>query len=661
MIAQSSFFSFFLYHKVANVKIARHITSAPAVISRRILLVFLYLCLVVVVDAQPLFPCSKRLQSPYGICSHISRPGADYSLRDQDLSKMKEARITWVRSDFDWHSVMKDNDTVTDPAVFDATLQSCGEKGVNFLPILDRGNGKQRSWENPDAYLKYVHYLVQHYRDRLTYWEVINEANLLRSDRKEELGRTYAGILKRVYQEIKQTNPAATVVYGGQSELDDRFLEGVCSQDGQDYFDVMNFHSYKSPEDLILSYRHLADIMRQYGWSKPVWVTETGFSTPPSASGSGDFLQKVVPEALKKVGKNASRCRLGVVYDADSHLPFSAGEINAASATYKEVKYLQLKDLKNLRPSQVPLLIPSCGEFFPEEYMDDVVDYVRRGGTLICPHGVPFYYDRWEKDRYVHHGGDHQARLHLDFMYWWNEDAKSCNAPEIPSWQHSASALPFPYGWTFSKNHSARYLTARKLKDGDTMIPLVEAGNDNYKGCVAALYKLRSDLKGNIVIQTRQDGVDRSEDMQAKRLARAYLISFAYGVDRVFWYHLRAFETSDTDWEAHFGILHHDFTEKPAFQAYRTLTELCPDGSARPVLQLRDNIYQVYWQRPDGKFAAALWTTGPAFSVSVSVGGMLEITDYLGRRRSCSKKKVTLNDGVTYVVSSEKVAAVNLR
>ena len=31
---------------------------------------------------QPLFPCAERLQSPYGVCTHITRPGWDYEIRE---------------------------------------------------------------------------------------------------------------------------------------------------------------------------------------------------------------------------------------------------------------------------------------------------------------------------------------------------------------------------------------------------------------------------------------------------------------------------------------------------------------------------------------------------------------------------------------------------
>jgi hypothetical protein len=620
----------------------------------RLLIVSLLLIGAIRTSGQPVFPCSTHLQDAYGICSHITREATDFNVREKDLSKMNDARIGWVRSDFDWHTVMKNGDAGVDFAVFDATLRSCEQKGVHLLPILDRGNGLHLAWEVPDNYLKYVHLLVEHYKERITHWEVINEANLIRTDHKEELGQNYADILKTSYQEIKHTDPLATIVYGGQSEVYDHFLEGVCSKGGQNFFDIMNFHSYSAPEELINSFCHLAEIMHKYDWSKPVWLTETGYATPPQSSNQGDFMQKVVPIMLRKIGKNASLCTLGVVYDEENHIPSVTEDMPIDFKVFKSVQYLNVKELKNLSALKVPVLICSYGEFFPEEYVDDVVNYVRHGGTLVCPQGVPFYYDHVQNGQMSHRGADHQARLHLGFLYWWNDEAKKLGAPEVPEWHHVATGMPFDYGWNFSKENASRYLTNRNLKDGDEMIPIVEAGNDHYKGCVAALYKLRSDLRGNIIIQTRLDQGLRSESVQAKRLARAFLISFAYGIDRVFWYNLRALENSQTDWEAHYGILHKDFAPKPAFLAYQTLTEMCPDGSLRPKLRFNNNVYQADWQRPDGSFVSAFWTTGPEIVINIFSSGRLKFFNYLGQCGNFKKDNVKLGNGVLYVVSDKK-------
>lgn len=68
------------------------------------------------------------------------------------------------------------------------------------------------------------------------------------------------------------------------------------------------------------------------------------------------------------------------------------------------------------------------------------------------------------------------------------------------------------------------------------MTTITIAGNDSYKGAVAAVYRLNSELKGSIIIQTRVRTVSNfnKENEQARILPRLYLTSFAYGVDKVF-------------------------------------------------------------------------------------------------------------------------------
>lgn len=90
------------------------------------------------------------------------------------------------------------------------------------------------------------------------------------------------------------------------------------------------------------------------------------------------------------------------------------------------------------------------------------------------------------------------------------------------------------------------------------------------------------------IVQTRlrtQRYVNKEME-QARRVARIYLISFAYGVDKVFWYNFRSYEKDPYYTEDNFGIVHSDLTPKPAYYAYKTMTTLCPSGSTRPVLEV---------------------------------------------------------------------------
>ena len=52
-----------------------------------------------------------------------------------------------------------------------------------------------------------------------------------------------------------------------------------------------------------------------------------------------------------------------------------------------------------------------------------------------------------------------------------------------------------------------------------------------------------------------------------------------------------------------------DYTPKPAFYSYQTLTKMCPDHSTRPRLVRYGKVYLASWKRPDRKKVWALWTS----------------------------------------------------
>ena len=142
----------------------------------------------------------------------------------------------------------------------------------------------------------------------------------------------------------------------------------------------------------------------------------------------------------------------------------------------------------------------------------------------------------------------------------------------------------------------------------------------------------------------------RTEEEQAQRLARIYLLSFACGVDKVFWYNFRALEKDDSYKEHHFGIVHKDLKLKPAFFAYKALTTMCPNGSTRPVYVNDGKLYFINWVKPDGIKVEAVWTTSKE-RVKVAISDDAAYYDYLGN--SISKPQY-VNKGIVYIVHNNK-------
>ena len=169
---------------------------------------------------------------------------------------------------------------------------------------------------------------------------------------------------------------------------------------------------------------------------------------------------------------------------------------------------------------------------------------------------------------------------------------------------------------------------------------------------MAGIYRLGSDLRGNVIFHTRMYAMPcpDKEAEQARRVARIHLLAFANGVEKVFWYNLRSREADPYEKEDCFGLIHKDFSEKPALQAYRTLTSMLPSGSQRPTVQCRDGIFHATWQRPDGKRVHALWNQLGRKRVKSPVKSPYLVLDHLGNPLPRRRSTLTVSDGVTFIV-----------
>ena len=379
---------------------------------------------------KPLYPCSDLLERAYGVCSHITRPHVDYERHDEQLRLMREAGMSMVRSDLDFYNFMND-EGISHTSIFNNVISSCRKSDVGLLGILTNPN--RYAWGNAPLYEKYLRALARQYNRQIDYWEVFNEVNLFRG--VDKLPQRYAEALQTTYKILKSENPDNKVVLTGMAEVHNSFLDDICKEGAHKYFDIMNFHSYLEPEQLIPSFHKIKEVMDRYGWHKPVWLTECGMHTA----------------------------------------------------------------------------------------QDD------------NPH-EGFYTDLLETE-------------------------------------------------------------------------------------------------------------------QARRVARIYLLAWAHGVNKVFWYNLCASENDKTEKEDNFGLLHRDLSPKPSYVAYQTLTRFCPDGSTRPVLVRNNDIYQARWTRPDGSRIYAAWCSSGRREIRHDLSPKAKWYDYLGREIKVGKS-LTLTTSVVYGVEN---------
>ena len=104
------------------------------------------------------------------------------------------------------------------------------------------------------------------------------------------------------------------------------------------------------------------------------------------------------------------------------------------------------------------------------------------------------------------------------------------------------------------------------------MIPLLTAKGANGKdGVGACVVRFGSDFKGALVLTGSADGRNgSSEAAQARNCLDMIEISRQAGIERLFFYEFHAPEKDPYYSEDHFGIVHKDFTPKPAYEALRS-------------------------------------------------------------------------------------------
>lgn len=613
-------------------------------------------------NVTTLFPSSLKLQDQYGVCSHITMLGSrwNYPTHEKELEILKKNNIEWVRSDLVVDKIMPIPDQWT-PKLFDEVFRNVKHHNRKFFPIICSSFRNQYAWEG-DWYDKYIQYVLKRYGRDFDYWEVMNEVDLiLKNNPNRNVAQGYLNCLKKTYSALKEQNPNAKVLSTSFCDMDLSLLDYLCENKGYNYFDIFNFHSYAAPEALPFQFSLVKDRMDKYGWKCPVWMTECGFSTVKIRDEltNKDFFSDFLPAAIRQIGMEIKNTNIAVLADLGaSYTAMTQDEVDLYLKNQcKSVRYVSFGDIQGLTISSYPIMIVSEGETFPLKYFDLVLDYVRRGGTIVLAGGAPFYFDMrnvtqsgYEKYQV---GDTYYAKLHMSALFWWSAKAKQLKVPEIPSYTKN---LYSKYSWTFSAKNSSRFLSKDNLHPGDRLIPMIEAGDDNFKGCVAGIYDLNSDLKGNIIFQTRLGCVSPStEEEQARRVPRIHLIAFANGVEKVFMYNLRSSELDLYDKECHFGLLHSDLSEKPAFHSYCTLIKMCPSGSTRPTLTYNNGIYLVNWIRPDGKYVTCLWTSFSKKMIKLNLKKDMELFNFKGTKVKYADDTIQISPEVLYIVSSKSL------
>jgi len=564
---------------------------------------------------------SAGVEFEYGTCAHLTRD--EFRDRARTLKMLRESGIRYLRVDLDWSNLERGRGNWHFLKT-DMLVEEAEKAGVRLLPILGYNNWLAHpSHEHLAEWTNYVHAVMSRYRGKFPVVEVWNEPNL-GGFWPNPSPANYVRLLLATYEAVKAEDPSVRVAISGFSQVPFDFIEGVYKAGGRAGFDIMNVHPYSWPMppegSLDANLVKLRKLMEKYGDAdKPIWITEIGW---PNARG------RLSAPGLLRAG-------LDVVYPGDRPLRAVYADIEPRGTKPRQktldlvlsempkgsvVEYCTAGELAGrLEKGGVDVVVnPLSREGILAESVDVMANFVAKGGTVVLFGGSVMYYSFRE---------DAEGVLRPDFTTDSREKrrrlrmapaqaAKNADAPK--------TALAFPtraaIGWLENPDaipRSERFLSPGDLEDGDSFVPLL-AGPDaagRRDGAIAAgVYRFNGRWKGAVIASGLFEfrvGVD-DEWSQASKLVRALGIAFDCGVECFFNYEFRAPEKDETDPESHFGMLHADFTPKPAFDAYRTFVKARPSGSvqAHPAVKTSSGERVSLWKRPDGRPAGMVWLPG---------------------------------------------------
>ncbi|MEW6355238.1 MAG: carbohydrate binding domain-containing protein [Planctomycetota bacterium] len=129
----------------------------------------------------------------------------------------------------------------------------------------------------------YVAKTVEHYKDRIKYWEIMNEPLYTTYAVPERFGHKpedYVEILKHAFQTIRRVDPEAKVIGGIAGLGSEHFSKAIIDLGALDYMDYINTHTYPGmtmPERTHDQLVHLNEMMDAKGKRLPMWCTEYAY------------------------------------------------------------------------------------------------------------------------------------------------------------------------------------------------------------------------------------------------------------------------------------------------------------------------------------------------------------------------------------------------
>lgn len=235
----------------------------------------------------------------FGVCVDVQSLTDPVPFCDQLIA----SGVKWVRMSPSWEYIETAKGVYSSSylARLDTIVNRLHAGDVNILWILcytpqwassqpglgwpDATRYKPANWADWESYVTFI---TSRYNGKVMHWEVWNEPDLIGFWKSSTAD--YAELLTRASSKIKATNPANTVLLGGLALTHDgvtdsyglgTFFDTLLGIAGVgSAFDVVNYHAYGNLQRQSALHGGMLAVTAKYGiGSRPIWITETGYTT----------------------------------------------------------------------------------------------------------------------------------------------------------------------------------------------------------------------------------------------------------------------------------------------------------------------------------------------------------------------------------------------
>jgi polysaccharide biosynthesis protein PslG len=243
--------------------------------------------------------------------------GTSAATQDRTGAALRDMGARWVRLHVQWRDAepAKGAYSASRFAEYDRAVDVARAAGSRVVlmayeaPAWASGSSTSNVPRDPADFAAFMQHLAQRYEGKVAAYEIWNEPGHPRFWSTGRNPAAYTRLLQAAYPAIKAADPSATVLVGGLSSYDYRFLDEIYASGGQGAFDAVALHPYTdcgiSPTVTwydsagalfgfaFTGYREVRKRMLARGDDKPLWLTEFGWTTTTETCQGGAWTSGV--------------------------------------------------------------------------------------------------------------------------------------------------------------------------------------------------------------------------------------------------------------------------------------------------------------------------------------------------------------------------------